>query len=378
MKNIFFLMNKNKKILSFKSNPIRFGGFSFDVVESYDEPLPLSFSKQNSGLEEWIRKRKSPSNRRHIEALLNKLGATTTEGFIRVSHALGLNDTFWIKSEDENLSWEDVSLYRNKFNDVIAQIAFDGFMSDRVFSSPSPELSTDGTYAKCWDRLEDGNIYLIKRGNENFGEAGCEPYSEYYASQIAEIICPKAVKYDLLERENSRTGKSEVVSNCKLFTSEKTGYLPFVRITDRIYQDAEIERTYEAYGYGDEFHRMLVLDAIILNTDRHQGNHGFLIDNDTQKIVGAAPVFDHNQSLLSDLNNTRFMSEYEEKLTCKFPRIGVDFISSAKQVLTDDIISDLKNLRGFKFTKHPKYNLPNERLEVLEKIINKQIDLLIS
>lgn len=84
-----------------------------------------------------------------------------------------------------------------------------------------------------------------------------------------------------------------------MFTSEKTGYLPFVRITDRIYQDAEIEKTYEAYGYGDEFHRMLVLDAIILNTDRHQGNHG-------------------------------------------------------------------------------KYNFPNERLEVLEKIINKQIDLLIS
>jgi len=276
------------------------------------------------------------------------------------------------------LSWSDVSLYRNNFNEVIAQIAFDGFMSDRIFSSPSPEFSTDGTYAKCWDRFEDGKIYLIKRGNENFGEDGCEPYSEYYSSQIAEIICPKAVRYDLVERRNSRSGRNEVVSACELFTSEKIGYIPFAKITDHIFQDAEMEKEYEKYGCINEFHRMLVLDAIILNTDRHQGNHGFLIDNRTQQIMGAAPVFDHNQSLLSDLNNTRFPSEYEKKLTCKFPRVGVDFISTAKQALSDDIINDLKNLRGFKFTRHPVYNLPEKRLIILEEIVNEQIDLILS
>lgn len=43
---------------------------------------------------------------------------------------------------------------------------------------------------------------------------------------------------------------------------------------------------------------MIVLDALILNTDRHMGNYGFMVDNDTMQIKRMAPMFDHNQALL--------------------------------------------------------------------------------
>lgn len=55
---------------------------------------------------------------------------------------------------------------------------------------------------------------------------------------------------------------------------------------------------YDSIGCLDDFRRMVVLDALIINDDRHLGNHGVLIDNDTQEIVRMAPVFDHNQALL--------------------------------------------------------------------------------
>ena len=57
---------------------------------------------------------------------MRELGLTTRHDFIGMIHCLSLTDTFWMKREDEALTWDDVSLYRNPFDDVIARIAFDG------------------------------------------------------------------------------------------------------------------------------------------------------------------------------------------------------------------------------------------------------------
>ena len=40
----------------------------------------------------------------------------------------------------------------------------------------------------------------------------------------------------------------------------------------------ELLAYFESIGSGDAFRRMCVLDAIILNTDRHYGNFGVLFD----------------------------------------------------------------------------------------------------
>ena len=49
--------------------------------------------------------------------------------------------------------------------------------------------------------------------------------------------------------------------------------------------------------------RRMVLDAVILNIDRHLGNFGVLFDTDTMEIQTMAPVFDNNRSLLFDLDD---------------------------------------------------------------------------
>ena len=53
-------------------------------------------------------------------------GCYNLDGFIRVTHALSLNDTFWIKTVDSKLQWKNVSLYENQFDETIAKIAFEG------------------------------------------------------------------------------------------------------------------------------------------------------------------------------------------------------------------------------------------------------------
>lgn len=97
----------------------------------------------------WLEKRRAPKRRKHMEQLLEQYGCVGLEGFLRVTHALSLNDTFWVKEESEMLCWDEVSLYRNEFDALISQAAFSGVISEEALSSTSPEFGTDGYYAKC-------------------------------------------------------------------------------------------------------------------------------------------------------------------------------------------------------------------------------------
>ena len=134
----------------------------------------------------------------------------------------------------------------------------------------------------------------------------------------------------------------------------------------------ELLAYYEEVGNGDTFRRMCVLDSLILNVDRHLGNFGMLIDNDTQQILGAAPIFDHNRSLLFDLDTTQLEKPDWYIGQCR-PRIGVDFILTARGLMTDSIRNDLINMSGFSFRQHDAIRTDGLRLQRLSAVVNGQI-----
>ena len=288
------------------------------------------------------------------------------DGFIRVTHALSLNDTFWIKPIDSSLKWKNVSLYENQFDETIAKIAFEGGLYGKEFTTTSPEFGTSGSFAKCWVKEDDG-IYLLKRGSEGARNAGLEPYSEMYSSQIAKIICRDAVAYDVEKYHN------KIASKCKLFTSEQEGYVPITKFFGKLVSVKDILEKFQEYNCEEDFRRMIVLDALILNTDRHMGNYGFMVDNRTMQIKRMAPMFDHNQALLPYAEQEDFQN-LDLYLASRPTQIGEDFNEIANALLTSEIRSDLKNLRGFKFEKNGEFDLPEDRLEQLNKLIDRQID----
>ena len=357
----YILMNKDKEILNFISETNEFGEVCLEEVGETLEGLPIGYED----IQTFIEHRKAPKHRRHIAELMRMAGCDDLNGFLDVSKALSLNDTFWVKEKGSILKWSDVNLYQNDFNEVIARLAFEGGEQHIDFSSTSPEFGTEGRYAKCWIRNEDG-VFLLKTGID---EAGLEPYSEYYASQLAEVICESSVKY-LLDTHHDR-----VVSKCALFTSEKEGFVSALKCVD----PKEHNRISYLLNYfsklvlENDFRRMIVLDALILNTDRHAGNYGFIVDNDTQEIKRMAPVFDHNLSLLHSVKELT-ESNIEQYLKNILPRIGADFNTTANLVLSSDIRSDLKNLKGFTFESVGGMGLPKRRVQFLEKLIDVQID----
>ena len=67
----------------------------FDEPEFFEDdwhtPLrPIGYQNLTAFLEQ----RKAPKHRKHIRQLLEQYGCDDPEGFLRVTHALSLNDTF--------------------------------------------------------------------------------------------------------------------------------------------------------------------------------------------------------------------------------------------------------------------------------------------
>lgn len=49
-----------------------------------------------ANLTDFLERRKAPKHRAHIAQLLREYGCDTLEGYLDVTHALTLNDTFWM------------------------------------------------------------------------------------------------------------------------------------------------------------------------------------------------------------------------------------------------------------------------------------------
>lgn len=353
----YYLMNKDVPVLRFNVDP------RIQAINILEEYSKLPYWITNPRL--FIRNRRAPKHRENLEKLLTMSGCDTLQGFLDITHALSLVDTFWVKLTDSKLDWRSVSLYTNPFNEVVAKTAFEGGLHGNNLLTTSPEYGTDGSFAKCWIR-EDGQIKLLKRGSSGARNAGLEPYSEYYACQLIEAFTDEFVRYDL----RSKSGR--VCTVCDIVTSEEYGLLPYNAIDPGNTDLETVFAKMDELGFLDKVKRMFVIDAVIMNEDRHKNNFGFIVDNDKQEIVGMAPLYDHNVSLLPYAEEDNF-EDWEEYLSHKGPRIGWDWFTSVRQCLDPGMRKVLIDLSDFKFTKHPKYNLPDWRLEMLEKIIHANI-----
>lgn len=85
-----------------------------------------------------------------------------------------------------------------------------------------------------------------------------------------------------------------------------------------------------------------------------------------------APIFDNNQALLPYAVDSDFVN-LPAYLATRPTRIGNDFNEIAHALLTPEIRANLRNISGFQFDRHTPYQFPEERLKILENVVNIQI-----
>ncbi|MBQ2859724.1 MAG: XRE family transcriptional regulator, partial [Peptococcaceae bacterium] len=310
--------------------------------------LPKDLEISNEGVRQWLQKRVIPKSRAFVHEILKSLGLSSNDlkGIIDVCKGLSLNDSYWVVPADFKGTFAEYNLYENKFDKVLSLIAYTGAVHTSTHFTSSPELTTNGNLPKGWRILSDGKRYLFKGGSTGAANAGMEPYSEFYAYQIAKAMGLKAVPYYL------GMWKGMLSSYCALFTDIHTSYVPIGRLVPTGGLQAVLDY-YKALGddYYDELCSMLVFDAVIYNTDRHFGNFGLLRDNRTGKFIAPAPVFDNGYSLFNfamedDFENLIAYAETRSTAT------GANHTDVAKIVMGPKQREQLRKLINFKFEAH--------------------------
>ncbi len=344
------------------------------VNEGRREVFPLDLELTGDGILKWLRKRVIPKNRAFVEEILKTLGLSLnhTKEIIDVCRGLSLNDSYWVVPESFEGSFSAYNLYENPFSNALAIVAYTGVGHGRRAVTTTPELTTQGMLRKAWRMVEGDGIYLYKGGASGAVNAGMEPYSEYYACQIAEKMGLNAVHYDL------EYWKGILASKCRLFTDIDTSYVPIGRIV----KDGGLKACLEYFETvspeaAEDVRSMLVFDAVIYNEDRHFGNFGVLRDNHTGRVLAAAPVFDHGLSLFNYAteDDIRHLEEYAKTRTTPY---GISFEDVCREVMGTKQRAELRRLLEFRFTRHPSINLPEERLAAIEAQIGRRVRTLLA
>ena len=335
------------------------------VNEKFKPLFPLDLDVSDVGIAKWLSGRIIPKNRAFVGEILAQLGLTIddTKGIIDVCKGLSLNDSYWVVPLGFSGKYADYNLYENRFSEVLSLVAYTGNAGSHEAFTTSPEFTTNGMLPKAWRYIEGDGIYLYKGGTSGGANTGKEPYSEYYACQVAERMGLNAVRYDL---EN---WKVILASKCKLFTDIDTAFVP----TGRIVTSGGIAACLEYYETVsrqalEDFKDMLVFDAVVYNDDRHYGNFGVLRDNHSGKVIAAAPIFDNGRSLFSDAMPDYFgnIGEFAKMRTNPY---GVSYDTICKEIMGDRQRRNLRKILDFKFERHPTINLPEERLLAIERQI---------
>ena len=208
---------------------------------------------------------------------------------------VSIQDSYWVQEEHEPDTWEAINIRQNKLKDII-DLSLGGFSPTITTSVICPELTTKGLFRKGWVRMGD-ILYLLKSDKTK----DCvNTRMEVLASEILECFENRidSVTY-VSDMKNMMDGEGQV-SICKNFVGEDYSFVEAWEVMDYCRRLGINYREYCMEQWGEVFAGIPVLDYIIVNTDRHTQNYGFMMNNETGKIERLAPLFDFNCALVAD------------------------------------------------------------------------------
>lgn len=303
-------------------------------------------------LNEWWTHRSIPASRYGIREALETLDITSTKTLLVRCRGLSLSDRYWICPEGSGLTWEQINFFDNDFSGDIGDVLFG---TDRKPNAPdfsSPDNTTDGSLKKRWIII-GGRRCLVKGGSDPFRQ---QPFNEAIAAGIMERLGIPHVPYTVT------WDKGAPYSVCEDFVSENTELVPAWRIiktrkkdnSTSIYQ--HFINCCEALGINDAvpyLDRMITLDYIIANEDRHLNNFGVLRNAETLEWCGFAPIYDSGSSLgydkvagqiraERDVECKPFKKHHAEqlKLVSDFSWIDFDSLADVDELITKTLSAD--------------------------------------
>lgn len=317
----FYVMSKDTVVAEWKEGKLK--------VKN-EKLLPL-YLGMTGNVDRWLETRAIDYHRANSRLLKKALRLTEKDDISTVItvNAVTITDSYWIKPFDSQLQYSDVRFDNDYFSNLALNGTYDSF--NRVANcrtSKTPELTNTGSFEKCW-KLKNGQWWMHKKANYE------EMFSELFIYRLGTKLSFKMAEY---QRGNGVVKTKDFTNNASVnfepaysFMGENEDYIDTINVLKDLCPCAV-----------EHYVKMLFLDTICANPDRHTFNFGVLRNNDTGDVIGLAPNFDNNMALISrgyprNVNSKKDLLiklfnellEYDEELRKYIPYVSEDIIKAA-------------------------------------------------
>ena len=296
---IEFTWNHAKQAVTGKTRPL-------DVAHAPIMSLSPAGNITRDRLTSWFKNRSVPDFRPDALKRLRAIGFESAASLMASGFGASLSDQYWIKPLGSTASWKDINCFENNFSEELGELLLphdDSSIPSLVKKiksnidvlASSPDAALNGNLPKRWEIDSAGRRIMVKAGRP--ANRFQEPFNEAIASDLCSRILDKGdyVTYSL--RDN---GFMKWTSACETMVDQLTEFVPAYAIlsSSKVPSDQGLFDFYvdscSAHGLDVKtgIEKMLVVDYLMANFDRHWNNFGLLIDTENREWLRPAPVFD--------------------------------------------------------------------------------------
>ncbi len=279
------------------------------------EHLPVGVNVEKgkpdrAALNAWWTERAIPADRPEVRETLDSLEIRDVRLLLPYNLGLSLSDQYWICPTGSGLTWDRVNFFRNPFSGDFGDMLFHKNPAAEEPDLCSPDLTTGGRQKKRW-KIINGKRCLVKGGSNPYRQ---QPFNETIAAEVAQRLGIPCVSCTVVWENDAP------YSVCEDFVDENTELIPARRIVmtkekeDGVSLYSHFVQCAESLGIPGVtafLDRMIVLDYIIANEDRHMNSFGALRNAETLEWIGMAPVYGSGSSLCYDKSVPLMMDGYE-------------------------------------------------------------------
>ena len=259
-----------------------------NVLTVVNADLIPMYLKYNQDADRWLASRAIDHRRPNSRLLKKALRLVEKDDISSVIHVNGakITDNYWIRELGSELTYSDVKFSDDYFSNLALKGNYDSFnRAANSKRSKTPELTNVGSFEKCW-KLRDGKWWMYKKASHD------EMFSELF---VYELGCALGMNMAVYQRGDACIKSLDFTEAARVnfepastFMGDNEDYFDVVKALEKICPKAI-----------PDYIRMIFMDTICANPDRHTNNFGLLRDIKTGDLIGFAPNYDNNMALIS-------------------------------------------------------------------------------
>jgi hypothetical protein len=392
-------MHKNAQVAFCKDEQV------LKVLRKDMLPIGTTFDGKKYNLKNWLNKRMIPTTRDNYSVVENWLKETPVKAsqFHFHNYGVSVNDCYWFYKVKTPLhfklmgnkrfaskipAYKTISLYEHfESNDSPLQIlAENKITTPEMVNLKYPDNTTGGNITKYWT-IRQNQYYLVKQNNPKHPLTA----EKIIASQIlCDIINNTRMNLNSKKADIETAsyfyepGKTPIESCCyaKCFTDVLSGLTTWAHIETQQGKTMSIKDMMEFINPSSiqlkEYIDFIILFDYLTENKRTKDDIGFIIGNDSNRVVKPAPLYSFSQTF--DYMDKDYERVYKKEDAGNYVNVfgmtteeQIDYIANIDWMDNRELFQSIGELKDYFETDADRRQLTLTNLETICNILNHKL-----